>query len=135
MNEERTREMAICILDEFEELLAAKGIKIPSDDREGREEEACLFGTEYYELADAIMDILPEEIGGDRNAVGAAWPTPTQVLAMRTIRARGDTRIRRPLLRRSWSGCPVARRRPRPPPEPDPVARRASLASSTARDR
>ena len=33
------RPIAIQILDEFEELLAAKGIKVPSEDREGREEE------------------------------------------------------------------------------------------------
>ena len=39
MNDEKAREVAIRILDE---LLAAKDIKIPSDDREGREEEACL---------------------------------------------------------------------------------------------
>ena len=57
------RQLAIAILDEFEELLAAKGIKVPSDDREGREEEACLYGCEYYELEDAVTDILVEEVG------------------------------------------------------------------------
>ena len=36
---------------------------IPSDDREGREEEACLYGTEYYELEDAVVGILVEETG------------------------------------------------------------------------
>ena len=50
MREEKARDLAIQILDEFEELLAAKGIVIPWDDREGREEKACLYGTEYYEL-------------------------------------------------------------------------------------
>ena len=35
MNEEKAREIAIRILDEFEELLAAKGIMVPSEDREG----------------------------------------------------------------------------------------------------
>ena len=65
MNEEEARELAIQILDEFEELLAAKGIKIPSDDREGREEEACLYGTEYYELEDAVTDILMENVEAD----------------------------------------------------------------------
>ena len=61
MNEEKAREIAIRVLDEFEELLAEKGIMVPSDDREGREEEACLYGCEYYELEDAIVDILVEE--------------------------------------------------------------------------
>ena len=40
MNEDQAREIAIAILDEFEELPAAKGIRVPSEDREGREEGA-----------------------------------------------------------------------------------------------
>ena len=40
------RELAIAIVDEFEELLAEKGIMIPSKDREGGEAEACLYSTE-----------------------------------------------------------------------------------------
>jgi len=58
MKEEQARRIAIQILDEFEEMLAGKGIKIPSKDREGREEEACIYGCEYYELEDTIVDIL-----------------------------------------------------------------------------
>ena len=42
-------------------MLAAKGIVVPSDDREGGEEEACLYGTEYYELEDAVVGVLMEE--------------------------------------------------------------------------
>ena len=61
MNANKARRIAIEILDEFEELLGEKGIVIPSDDREGREEEACLYGTEYYRLEDTITDILVEE--------------------------------------------------------------------------
>ncbi len=64
MNTERARDIAIQILDEFEELLAAKGIKVPSDDREGRKEEACLYGSEYYELEDAVTGILVEMVAG-----------------------------------------------------------------------
>lgn len=60
MDEEKAREVAIQILDEFEELLAAKAVKIPSDDREGREEEACLYASEYYALEDAVVGILVE---------------------------------------------------------------------------
>jgi hypothetical protein len=54
------RQLAIRILDEFEELLAEKNVVIQSDDREGREEEACLYGSEYYGLEDAIVGILVE---------------------------------------------------------------------------
>ena len=59
---ERERRIAIEILDEFEELLAAKDIKIPSNDREsdGRN-ESSLYGTEYYDLEDKITDILKRE--------------------------------------------------------------------------
>ena len=35
MNEAKAREIAIAILDEFEELLAAKGVMIPSEDQKG----------------------------------------------------------------------------------------------------
>jgi len=75
MNGKRAREVAIRIVDQFEELLAEKGIMIPSADREGGEEEACLYGTEYYLLEDAITEILVEETRrarkGSRNTLGA----------------------------------------------------------------
>ena len=62
MDEEHAREIAIRILDEFEELLDEKGITIPSADREGHEEEACLYGREYYQLEDAVVGILMDEL-------------------------------------------------------------------------
>ena len=58
MKEDKARELAIEILDEFEELLDRHAIRIPSADREGRKEEACIYGSEYYELEDTITDIL-----------------------------------------------------------------------------
>lgn len=58
------REVAIRIVDEFEELLAEKDIMVPSADREGRPEEACLYGTEYYLLEDGVVGILMEEFAG-----------------------------------------------------------------------
>ena len=61
MKANKARRVAIEILDEFEEMLDRKGITIPSEDREGRKEEACIYGTEYYELEDVITDILVEE--------------------------------------------------------------------------
>ena len=69
---EKERRIAIEILDEFEELLAEKGIKIPSNDREADvENETCLYGTEYYDLEDEITDILKREFrkkrGGRRD--------------------------------------------------------------------
>ena len=64
MKADKAREIAIQILDEFEELLARSEVMIPSSDREGRAEEACLYGTEYYELEDTIADILVAEVNG-----------------------------------------------------------------------
>ena len=46
------------ILDLFENLLEEKDIDIPSDDREYDSGEARLFGTEYYEMEDAIIRLL-----------------------------------------------------------------------------
>ena len=57
----KARRIAIDILEEFEDLLDEKGIVIPSSDREGQKEEACLYGTEYYRLEDTITDMLVEE--------------------------------------------------------------------------
>ena len=58
MRADKARRTAIDILDEFEELLDRHGIKVPSSDREGRDEEACLYGSEHYELEDAVTDML-----------------------------------------------------------------------------
>lgn len=59
MKEDEARELAFTIIGgDFEELLAEHDIMIPSKDREGLEEEACIYGREYYLLEDAITDIL-----------------------------------------------------------------------------
>lgn len=89
MSEEKAREIAIRILDEFEELLAAKGIKIPSGDREGREEEACLYGSEYYELEDAIVGVLMGETeAGERGRNRPGGPDPEARQACAAMRRR-----------------------------------------------
>lgn len=53
-----TRKLAISCIEEFEDLLDRKDITIPSDDREGNEEEARLYGCEYYQVEDAVTEIL-----------------------------------------------------------------------------
>lgn len=58
MKEEEARELAIAIIGYFEELLAEHDITIPSADREGRTEEARIYGAEYYVLEDAITELL-----------------------------------------------------------------------------
>ena len=58
----KTRGIAIMILDIFEGMLDEKGIVIPDEDREGDEDEACLYGSTYYELEDAITELLCDYI-------------------------------------------------------------------------
>lgn len=59
----KTKELAVEILGEFEEFLADKGIKIPNKDREGNDEEACLFGDDYYHLEEMITSRVEQVIG------------------------------------------------------------------------
>lgn len=66
------REVAIRIVDAFEDLLADKDIMVPSADRRGGPEEACLYGSEYYALEDGVVGILMDEFGG--KAEGGATP-------------------------------------------------------------
>jgi hypothetical protein len=61
-NLSKNREMAANIIDKFEDLLDDKDITIPSADRESNEDEARIYGTEYYELENAITELL----GGDK---------------------------------------------------------------------
>ncbi|MBN2562215.1 MAG: hypothetical protein JXQ75_14925, partial [Phycisphaerae bacterium] len=51
---------------------------VPSDDREGRDEEACLYGSEYYELEDAVVGVLRGRLVGSR-----AWRACSQWSAAR----------------------------------------------------
>lgn len=62
---EKEREIAIEIIDEFEELLERHEINIPSDDREGNEEEAHIYGCDYWRLEDTITDILKKFNNGN----------------------------------------------------------------------
>lgn len=57
-NELRVRAFAVKICELFEELLDEHDITIPSDDREGVEDEARIFGDVYYNLEDKITDVL-----------------------------------------------------------------------------
>lgn len=58
----KVRGLAIEILDMFEDVLYEHGIMIPDEDRTGAEGEACLYGTTYGRLEDAITDMLSEHI-------------------------------------------------------------------------
>ncbi|MDO5555105.1 MAG: hypothetical protein Q4G09_00180 [Clostridia bacterium] len=55
------KELAIKIINTFEELLSKYNIKLPSKDRNGEETEAAIYGRDYYELEDEITNIIQEE--------------------------------------------------------------------------
>ena len=44
---------------------AGRDIEIPSEDRESREEEACIYGDACYEPEDGIVEILMAQKGRD----------------------------------------------------------------------
>jgi hypothetical protein len=58
----KARGLASMIVDLFEDLLAEYNILIPNDEREGEEDEACIYGDDYYTLEDQITELLCEHI-------------------------------------------------------------------------
>lgn len=54
----QNREITIEILNEFEEILSKNNMQIPNREREGNEDEACIYGTTYYDLENTILEIL-----------------------------------------------------------------------------
>lgn len=55
------RELAIKIIDLFEDLLGNHDIFIPNDEREGEEDEACIYGSDYYALEDKITELIAKQ--------------------------------------------------------------------------
>jgi hypothetical protein len=114
------RELAILACEEFEDLLGDKDIMVDSADREGREEEACLYGSEYYALEDGVVEILMEELGaaaiGERAATTseearAAVATMQKAMAAAPegLATTGPTKVRAPkALARPESKCGTA---------------------------
>ena len=57
-NSNKTKELASDIINHFEELLSKNNIIIPNEDREGNDDEACIYGKDYYDLEDYIINVL-----------------------------------------------------------------------------
>lgn len=66
-NEVQIRDIAIDICSAVEEFLEKYNITIPSNDRTGSDDEARLFGTEYYEFEDAVINVLKKSIEKQEN--------------------------------------------------------------------
>lgn len=58
VNDDLYIELGSSIVDVFEQLLYDKGIQIPSNDREGHDFEAAIYGSEYYDLEEGVIQIL-----------------------------------------------------------------------------
>ena len=54
----KLREYSVDICELFEDLLEEHDISIPDEDREGRPEEARLYGTTYADLEYKVLNIL-----------------------------------------------------------------------------
>ncbi len=52
------RNLASGILEIFEEKLEELNISLPDDQREGRQDEARIYGENYYDLLDEISDFI-----------------------------------------------------------------------------
>ena len=61
---DKKRELAARIVDLFDDLLDQKGIEVPCEDADEQAErhegdnEACLYGMEYWTLVDKIEEML-----------------------------------------------------------------------------
>lgn len=61
---DKKRELAARIVDLFDDLLDQKGIEVPCEDpdeqaeRHESDNEACLYGMEYWTLVDKIEEML-----------------------------------------------------------------------------
>lgn len=56
------KEVAILILEQFENVLDKNDITIPDNERKGDEDESRIYGETYYQLEDTIVDILTEYV-------------------------------------------------------------------------
>lgn len=59
----KNQKIAIKIINEFENLLEEKNILIPNEERNHKEDEACIYGKDYYNLEDNIVNILNNNKG------------------------------------------------------------------------
>lgn len=60
MEKINAREWVAAICDAVEDMLSEYDIKIPDEDRNGEENEACLYGRSYDIVADSVQNILQQ---------------------------------------------------------------------------
>ena len=60
MEKINAREWVAAICDTVEDMLSEYDIKIPDEERNGEENEACLYGRSYDIVADSVQNILQQ---------------------------------------------------------------------------
>lgn len=55
------RELAIDIINEFEELLKKYDLEIPNEEKENSQ-RSCIYGTDYFDLEDKITELLERRV-------------------------------------------------------------------------
>lgn len=60
MKKVNAREWIAAICDAVEDMLSEYGIQIPDEDRNGEENDACLYGRSYDLVADSVQNILEQ---------------------------------------------------------------------------
>lgn len=60
MEKINAREWVAAICDAVEDMLSEYDIKIPDEERNGEENEACLYGRSYDIVADSVQNILQQ---------------------------------------------------------------------------
>lgn len=54
------KQLAVKIIDVFEEFLSEKGISVENGEKSGEESEAIIFGSDYYRLEDRLLELIKE---------------------------------------------------------------------------
>ena len=60
MEKINAREWVAAICDTVEDMLSEYDIKIPDEERNGEENDACLYGRSYDIVADSVQNILQQ---------------------------------------------------------------------------
>lgn len=60
MEKINAREWVAAICDTVEDMLSEYDIKIPDEERNGEENEACLYGRSYDIVANSVQNILQQ---------------------------------------------------------------------------
>lgn len=59
---DKNRQLAIEIIEKFENLLEKHNIQLPNEERQQDQSEACIYGRDYFDLEDEITELLENKL-------------------------------------------------------------------------